>query len=97
MSSGQWEVVGKNKKSQNGKVKVVKDEDKKTTRSGPKPEDVVAHSQPKQYYSGMEIDDPRPSNGKKNAGKKNRTRKTSPRSQSRRKQLKELLKRYVYL
>ncbi|XP_073954011.1 transmembrane protein 214 isoform X2 [Choristoneura fumiferana] len=77
MSSGQWEVVGKNKKSQNGKVKVVKDEDKKTTRSGPKPED-VAHSQPKQYYSGMEIDDPRPSNGKKNAGKKKQDKKNEP-------------------
>lgn len=39
MSSGQWEVVGKNKKSQNGKVKVVKEEDKKTTRNA-KTEDV---------------------------------------------------------
>lgn len=40
MSSGQWEVVGKSKKSQNGKVKNSKDDDKKPTKNGPKLEDV---------------------------------------------------------
>lgn len=39
MSSGQWEVVGKNKKSQNGKVKS-KEETKKAVKNGPKLEDV---------------------------------------------------------
>lgn len=37
MSSGQWEVVGKSKKSQNGKVK---QDEKKQPKSGPKLEDV---------------------------------------------------------
>lgn len=40
MSSGQWEVVGKSKKSQNGKVKNVKDEDKKTPKNLMKLEDI---------------------------------------------------------
>lgn len=39
MSSGQWEVVGKSKKSQNGKVKS-KEEVKKAVKNGPKLEDV---------------------------------------------------------
>lgn len=39
MSSGQWEVVGKNKKSQNGKLKSKEDE-KKALKNGPKLEDV---------------------------------------------------------
>lgn len=39
MSSGQWEVVGKNKKSQNGKIKN-KEEEKKAIKNGPKLEDV---------------------------------------------------------
>ncbi|XP_023933936.2 transmembrane protein 214 [Bicyclus anynana] len=67
MSSGQWEVVGKSKKSQNGKVKTAKDEDKKPNKNGPKVEDVVP---PKSYYSGMEIDDTRISANKKNGEKK---------------------------
>ncbi|CAH2241011.1 jg4082 [Pararge aegeria aegeria] len=69
MSSGQWEVVGKSKKSQNGKVKTAKDEDKKPTKNGPKVEDVVP---PKSYYAGMEIDDTRLSSkdSKKNGEKK---------------------------
>ncbi|CAG9564224.1 unnamed protein product [Danaus chrysippus] len=78
MSSGQWEVVGKNKKSQNGKVKNVKEEEKKPTKNGPKLEDVVPHSQLKQYYSGMEIDDTqKPQNNKKNADKKKKQDKKS--------------------
>lgn len=40
MSSGQWEVVGKNKKSQNGKIKNQKEDEKKPTKNGPKLEDV---------------------------------------------------------
>lgn len=40
MSSGQWEVVGKNKKSQNGKVKTGKDDDKKPHKNLPKLEDI---------------------------------------------------------
>lgn len=39
MSSGQWEVVGKSKKSQNGKVKSKEDE-KKVIKNGPKLEDI---------------------------------------------------------
>ncbi|XP_034835337.1 transmembrane protein 214 [Maniola hyperantus] len=76
MSSGQWEVVGKSKKSQNGKVKTVKEEDKKPTKNGPKLEDVVA---PKSYYSGMEIDDTRKStkDSKKIGDKKNK-KKSEP-------------------
>lgn len=44
MSSGQWEVVGKSKKSQNGKIKNAKDEDKKPTKNGPKLEDVGTYT-----------------------------------------------------
>ncbi|XP_050352609.1 transmembrane protein 214 [Nymphalis io] len=73
MSSGQWEVVGKSKKSQNGKVKNVKDEDKKASKNGTKIEDVVPYPQTKSYYSGMEIDDPRKSpKDKKNGDRKNK-------------------------
>lgn len=39
MSSGQWEVVGKSKKTQNGKVKSNNDE-KKPVKNGPKSDDV---------------------------------------------------------
>lgn len=39
MATGQWEVVGKNKKSQNGKMKNIGD-DKKSSKSGPKLEDL---------------------------------------------------------
>ncbi|KAM3960329.1 transmembrane protein 214 [Aphomia sociella] len=56
MSTGQWEVVGKSKKSQNGKVKN-KEEDKKSFKNGPKLEDILPHSQIKSFYAGMEIDD----------------------------------------
>lgn len=38
MSSGQWEVVGKSKKSQNGKKK--HEEEEKKGKNGPKLEDV---------------------------------------------------------
>lgn len=40
MSSGQWEVVGKSKKAQNGKVKNPKDDEKKPTKNGTKLEDI---------------------------------------------------------
>lgn len=40
MSTGQWEVVGKSKKAQNGKVKPAKDDEKKPAKNGPKLEDV---------------------------------------------------------
>ncbi|XP_075980896.1 transmembrane protein 214 [Anticarsia gemmatalis] len=70
MSSGQWEVVGKSKKSQNGKVKTKEDE-KKAVKNGPKLEDVVPHSQIKSFYSGMEIDEERkPAKDKKKEGDK---------------------------
>ncbi|XP_063894378.1 transmembrane protein 214 [Helicoverpa armigera] len=72
MSSGQWEVVGKNKKSQNGKIKTKEDE-KKAVKNGPKLEDVVPHSQIKSFYSGMEIDEerkPAKDNKKKEGDKK---------------------------
>lgn len=39
MSSGQWEVVGKSKKPQNGKVKPPKDEEKKSPKNGMKVDD----------------------------------------------------------
>lgn len=39
MSTGQWEVVGKGKKAQNGKVKN-NNEDKKPAKNLPKPDDV---------------------------------------------------------
>lgn len=68
MSSGQWEVVGKNKKSQNGKVKTIKEDEKKPTRNGPKPEDVAPPT--KSYYAGMEIDDPKANGKKANKNKK---------------------------
>ncbi|XP_045521969.1 transmembrane protein 214 [Pieris brassicae] len=55
MASGQWEVVGKNKKSQNGKMKNT-NEDKKSIKIGPKLEDLIPASQIKSYYDGMEID-----------------------------------------
>lgn len=79
MSSGQWEVVGKNKKSQNGKVKSKEDE-KKAAKSGPKLEDVVPHSQIKSFYSGMEIDEEKkPAKDKKKDGdkKKKQDKKTA--------------------
>lgn len=44
MSSGQWEVVGKSKKTQNGKVKSTNDE-KKPVKNGPKPDDVGKFTQ----------------------------------------------------
>lgn len=70
MSSGQWEVVGKSKKSQNGKVKN-KEEDKKSFKNGPKLEDIVPHSQIKSFYAGMEIDDEKkPQKEKKKDGEK---------------------------
>ncbi|KAF9416213.1 hypothetical protein HW555_006372 [Spodoptera exigua] len=69
MSSGQWEVVGKSKKSQNGKIKTKEDE-KKAVKNGPKLEDVVPHSQIKSFYSGMEIDDVKPAKEKKKDGDK---------------------------
>ncbi|CAH0590493.1 unnamed protein product [Chrysodeixis includens] len=70
MSSGQWEVVGKNKKSQNGKIKT-KDDEKKAVKNGPKLEDIVPHSQIKSFYSGMEIDEERkPQKDKKKDGDK---------------------------
>ncbi|XP_049876600.1 transmembrane protein 214 [Pectinophora gossypiella] len=79
MSTGQWEVVGKNKKSQNGKLKNAKDDDKKPTKNGPKLEDVVPHSQIKSFYSGMEIDDDRkPANKKKDGDKKKKEKKSEP-------------------
>ncbi|CAH0724228.1 unnamed protein product, partial [Brenthis ino] len=79
MSSGQWEVVGKSKKSQNGKVKNSKDEDKKPTKNGPKLEDVVPPSQLKSYYAGMEIDDTKkpPKDKKKDGDKKKKQDKKS--------------------
>ncbi|XP_072942522.1 transmembrane protein 214 [Epargyreus clarus] len=72
MSSGQWEVVGKSKKSLNGKVKSNKDDDKKPVKNGPKLEDIVPHSQIKSYYAGMEIDDTKkaPKDKKKDGDKK---------------------------
>ncbi|CAK1550700.1 unnamed protein product [Leptosia nina] len=69
MSNGQWEVVGKNKKSQNGKMKSTNDE-KKTSKQGPKLEDLVPASQIKSYYSGMEIDDTKRPKDKKKEGEK---------------------------
>lgn len=74
MSSGQWEVVGKSKKSQNGKVKNPKDDEKKPTKNGTKVEDIVPHSQIKSYYAGMEIDDTSkpPKEQKKGGEKKNK-------------------------
>ncbi|CAG9795904.1 unnamed protein product [Diatraea saccharalis] len=82
MSTGQWEVVGKSKKSQNGKVKS-KEETKKAVKNGPKLEDVVPHSQIKSFYEGMEIDDDRkPTKDKKKEGekksKKQQDKKTEP-------------------
>ncbi|XP_030031154.2 transmembrane protein 214 [Manduca sexta] len=69
MSSGQWEVVGKSKKSQNGKVK--NKEDEKKIKNGPKLEDVVPHSQLKSFYAGMEIDsEKKPAKDKKKDGDK---------------------------
>lgn len=47
MSSGQWEVVGKNKKSQNGKVK---QDEKKPPKSGPKLEDVGKFTALSSYF-----------------------------------------------
>ncbi|XP_068620080.1 transmembrane protein 214 [Battus philenor] len=71
MSSGQWEVVGKSKKSQNGKVKNVKDEEKKPHKNLPKLEDIVPHSQIKSFYAGMEVDDTKkPPKDKKKEGDK---------------------------
>lgn len=70
MSSGQWEVVGKSKKTQNGKVKS-KDDLKKAVKNGPKLEDVLPHSQIKSFYEGMEIDDDtKPAKDKKKEGDK---------------------------
>lgn len=70
MSSGQWEVVGKNKKSQNGKLKSKEDE-KKALKNGPKLEDVVPHSQIKSLYAGMDVDGEKKSaKEKKNSDKK---------------------------
>ncbi|XP_050674602.1 transmembrane protein 214 [Leptidea sinapis] len=75
MASGQWEVVGKNKKSQNGKIKV-SNEDKKPTKNGPKLEDLVPSSQIKSYYAGMAIDDTRkPAKEKKGGEKKKKNEK----------------------
>ncbi|XP_053615013.1 transmembrane protein 214 [Plodia interpunctella] len=69
MSNGQWEVVGKSKKSQNGKIKN-KEEDKKSFKNGPKLEDIIPHSQIKSFYAGMEIDDDRKPVNKNSAKKK---------------------------
>ncbi|XP_063830529.1 transmembrane protein 214 [Ostrinia nubilalis] len=82
MSSGQWEVVGKNKKSQNGKVKS-KEDVKKTIKNGPKLEDVVPHSEIKSFYAGMVVDDDKkPSKDKKKEGdkksKKQQDKKAEP-------------------
>ncbi|XP_059057940.1 transmembrane protein 214 [Achroia grisella] len=77
MSSGQWEVVGKSKKSQNGKVKN-KEEDKKSFKNGPKLEDIVPHSQIKSFYAGMEIDDEKkPQKKKDGKSKKSQDKKSS--------------------
>ncbi|XP_045501564.1 transmembrane protein 214 isoform X1 [Colias croceus] len=79
MSSGQWEVVGKNKKSQNGKMKNNND-DKKPAKNGPKLEDLVPASQIKSFYSGMEIDDTKkaPKDKKKEGEKKGKKDKKEP-------------------
>ncbi|XP_045537438.1 transmembrane protein 214 [Papilio machaon] len=79
MSSGQWEVVGKNKKSQNGKVKTGKDDEKKPHKNLPKLEDIVPHSQIKSFYAGMEIDDTKkpPKDKKKDGEKKGKKDKKS--------------------
>ncbi|CAH0401163.1 unnamed protein product [Chilo suppressalis] len=82
MSAGQWEVVGKSKKSQNGKIKS-KEDSKKAVKNGPKLEDVVPHSQIKSFYEGMEIDDDKkPTKDKKKEGekkpKKQQDKKTEP-------------------
>lgn len=69
MSSGQWEVVGKSKKPQNGKVKPPKDEEKKSPKNGMKVDDGAPQSVPvKSFYAGMEIDDSKPK--KKDSEKK---------------------------
>ncbi|KAI5640139.1 hypothetical protein NE865_07396 [Phthorimaea operculella] len=76
MSSEKWEVVGKNKKSQNGKLKNANGPEEKKIKNGPRNEDVVSHTQPKLFYSGMEIDDDRkPVNKKKEAEKKKKQEK----------------------
>ncbi|KAL0870073.1 hypothetical protein ABMA27_006234 [Loxostege sticticalis] len=81
MSSGQWEVVGKSKKSQNGKVKS-KEEVKKAVKNGPKLEDVVPHSEIKSFYAGMVIDEEKkPAKDKKKEGdkkKKQQDKKAEP-------------------
>ncbi|XP_041984319.1 transmembrane protein 214 [Aricia agestis] len=81
MSSGQWEVVGKGKKSQSGKVKNNKDEEKKPTKNGVKSEEIVPKSQAKSYYEGMEIDDPK--KAKKNGDKKKKQEKKAEASKPR--------------
>ncbi|CAK1584254.1 unnamed protein product [Parnassius mnemosyne] len=83
MSTGQWEIVGKSKKSQNGKVKNVKEDEKKSQKNLPKLEDIVPHSQIKSFYAGMEIDDTRkPPKEKKKEGdkkaKKQQDKKAEP-------------------